>query len=85
MQFIGIIGLVALAAGWVPQTVETIKEKQCNINLYFLVLNFIGSVFLTIYAVSLNDLVFTILNSMTTVGAIINLYFKIRTLKGANV
>ena len=53
MEYIGIIGLLALAAGWIPQTVETVKNEQCNINLYFLILNFIGSVSLTIYAIFL--------------------------------
>ena len=85
MQYIGIIGLLALATGWIPQTAETIKKKQCNVNLYFLILNLIGSISLTIYAISLNDIIFTILNSMTGFGAIINLFYKARSFKGANV
>jgi lipid-A-disaccharide synthase-like uncharacterized protein len=85
MQFIGILGLLALAAGWIPQTVETIKLKQCNVNFYFLILNLIGSISLTIYAISLNDIVFTVLNSMTTIGAFINLFYKVRSLKGASI
>jgi lipid-A-disaccharide synthase-like uncharacterized protein len=78
MNYIGIIGLLALAIGWIPQTVQTIREKRCNINLLFLILNLIGSISLVLYAVSLNDDIFTILNSMTSLGAFINLYYKIR-------
>ncbi len=84
MEYIGIIGLLALAAGWIPQTIETIKLKRCNINLYFLILNLIGSVSLTLYAIYLHDPVFTILNSMTTVGAVINLFYKYLSAKGAS-
>ena len=84
MEYIGIVGLLALAAGWIPQTIETIKHKRCNINLYFLILNFIGSVSLTLYAIFLHDAVFTTLNSMTTVGAVINLFYKFQSAKGAN-
>jgi MtN3 and saliva related transmembrane protein len=78
MQFIGIIGLLALAIGWIPQTVQTIRDKKCDINLLFLILNLIGSISLVLYAVSLNDDIFTILNSMTALGAFINLYYKVR-------
>ncbi len=84
MEYIGIIGLLALAAGWIPQTIETIKNKQCSINFYFLILNLIGSISLTLYAIFLHDAVFTILNSMTTVGALINLFYKIRKIRGVN-
>ena len=80
MQYIGIVGLVALAAGWIPQTIQTIKEKDSKVNFYFLVLNLLGSISLTTYAVLLHDSVFTILNSMTTLGAFINLFYKIRAM-----
>lgn len=78
MEYIGIIGLLALAIGWIPQTVQTIKDKRCDINLFFLILNLIGSISLTLYAIYLNDHIFTILNSMTSVGAFINLFYKVR-------
>lgn len=78
MEIIGIIGLAALAAGWIPQTLQTIKEKDCKVNSNFLILNFIGSVSLTIYAVYLGDLVFSVLNSMTSIGAVINIFYKLK-------
>ena len=80
MQYIGIVGLLALAAGWVPQTIQTIKEKDCSVNLMFLILNLIGSLSLTTYAIFLQDPVFTILNSMTSLGAFINLFYKLRAM-----
>ncbi len=78
MEIVGIIGLAALAMGWVPQTMQTIKEKDCKVNSNFLILNFIGSVSLTIYAIYLGDVVFSVLNSMTSVGAIINIFYKFK-------
>lgn len=85
MEYIGIIGLLALAAGWIPQTIQTIKEKDCNVNLGFLILNLIGSISLTTYALFLHDPVFTILNSMTSLGAFVNLFYKLRALNRVKV
>ena len=83
MQWIGIVGLLALAAGWIPQTIETIKLKDSKVNMSFLILNLIGSISLTTYAIFLHDPVFTMLNSMTSLGALINLFYKVRALNRA--
>ena len=64
--------------GWVPQTFQTIREKDCKVNTNFLILNFIGSVSLTIYAVYLGDVIFSVLNSMTSLGAVINIFYKLK-------
>jgi lipid-A-disaccharide synthase-like uncharacterized protein len=79
MEYIGIIGLLAVALGWIPQTFQTIKTKRCDVNLLFLILNLIGSISLVVYAISLSDEIFTILNSMTAMGAVINLFYKVRS------
>ncbi|MCI0708460.1 MAG: lipid-A-disaccharide synthase N-terminal domain-containing protein [Ignavibacteriae bacterium] len=77
MQIIGYIGLVAIVICWVPQSIETIKLGRCPINFWFLVLSVIGSIGLAIYAIDLGDPVFGTLNSLTTVGALLNLYYKL--------
>lgn len=77
MQWIGYVGLVALVLCWIPQSVETIKLGRCPVNLAFLILSSIGSLSLAVYAVGLNDPVFTILNTLTTIGALINIYYKL--------
>ncbi len=79
MIFVGYIGLITLAASWVPQTIETIKVKFCKVNGYFLLLNSIGSLSLMLYSFFLGDLIFSILNSMTSIGAIINIFYKIKS------
>ena len=78
MHIIGYVGLTAVATGWIPQTYQTIKEKDCKANMQFLILNFIGSFSLMVYAIILNDIVFSILNFMTSLGAIINFYYKFK-------
>jgi MtN3 and saliva related transmembrane protein len=81
MHAVGLVGLTALAAGWIPQTFQTIKEKDCKINMYFLILSFVGSVSLMLYAVFLHDVIFSTLNFMTAIGAIINFYYKFKAAK----
>ncbi|MEE9224823.1 MAG: lipid-A-disaccharide synthase N-terminal domain-containing protein [Bacteroidota bacterium] len=76
---IGIIGLVSIVACWIPQTIETIKTKRCNIKLSFLVLYLVGSVSLTVHAYFIGDLVFMILNSIATGEAAVNLYYKVHS------
>lgn len=77
MQWLGYIGLTALALCWIPQSMETIRLGRCNVNFTFLILSAIGSSTLAVYALSINDTVFTILNALTTSGAMVNIYYKI--------
>jgi len=77
MQWIGYVGLVALALCWIPQSVETIRGGRCPVNLMFLVLSSIGSFSLALYALSLGDPVFTMLNGITTLDALINIFHKL--------
>lgn len=77
MQWIGYIGLACLALCWIPQSIDTIKQGRCPVNLSFLVLSSLGSFTLALYALSLGDPVFTILNILTTAGAAINIYYKV--------
>lgn len=77
IEVIGYIGLAGVVICWIPQSVETVRAGRCAVNLFFLILMVIGSVCLTIYAVAKNDLVFSILNSLTTIGALVNLFYKL--------
>ena len=77
MSWIGYTGIIALALCWVPQSWETIKRGRCEVNLYFLILGSLGSICLVVYAISINDTVFSLLNSFTTLGSLFNLYYKI--------
>lgn len=76
-QWIGYIGLVALVLCWIPQSIETIRLGRCPVNLTFLILSAVGSLSLAVYALSLGDPVFSVLNVMTTGGAGLNIYYKL--------
>lgn len=74
----GYVGLIAFALAWIPQSIDTIKAGRCDVNLKFLILAAIGSFSLTLYAYFRDDEVFCILNALTTAGALVNLFYKIR-------
>ncbi|MCU0453756.1 MAG: lipid-A-disaccharide synthase N-terminal domain-containing protein [Bacteroidetes bacterium] len=78
MEYIGYIGLTALALCWIPQSVDTLRLGRCDVNLSFLVLSAVGSLSLAIYAVLRSDQVFILVNTLTTAGALLNLFYKIR-------
>lgn len=78
MEIIGYIGLTALALCWIPQSIETVRLGRCDVNLSFLVLSAIGSLSLAFYAVLRSDTVFILVNTLTTAGAVLNLFFKLR-------
>ena len=77
MQWLAYVGLMALAVCWIPQSLDTIKQGRCPVNLGFLILSLFGSVILAAYAWTLGNHVFTILNTLTTLGAAINLFYKL--------
>lgn len=76
MQWLGYIGLIALVISWIPQSLETMRQGECGINGAFLILLLIGNLSLALYAFSIGDTVFTVLNSLSTVGVLVNLYYK---------
>lgn len=75
MKIIGLIGLLAIAACWIPQTFEVLKTRQVDMKLSFLILYLTGSIALTVYAI--DDIIFLTLNLLVSVGSAINLYYKI--------
>ncbi len=78
MELIGYIGLTALALCWIPQSIDTVRQGRCDVNLSFLILSAVGSLSLGIYAVLRVDPVFIIVNTLTTAGALLNLFYKLR-------
>ncbi len=74
MKIIGLIGLLAIVACWIPQTLEVLKTKRADMSFSFLIFYLVGSIALTIYA--LGDVIFLTLNLLTSIGSAINLYYK---------
>jgi len=76
-SFLGYLGLFLVAICWLPHTLETIRAGKCGANTLFLILSAVGSICLVIYAIGRDDIIFSVLNSLTTMGALINLYYKL--------
>jgi hypothetical protein len=77
MEWVGYLGLTALVVCWIPQSIDTIRHGECPVNLTFLILTALGSLCLAAYALSLGNVVFSVLNCLTTVGTAINVYYKV--------
>ncbi|MER3522722.1 MAG: hypothetical protein C4326_01300 [Ignavibacteria bacterium] len=77
MHWIGLVGVVAFALAWIPQSLETIKAGRCDVNMMFLLLAALGSFSLMMYAMLQGDPVFSIVNVLTTIGALVNLFYKL--------
>jgi len=77
MEWIGYVGIAAFALAWVPQCRETMLAGRCEVNLSFLLLAALGSFSLMTYAFLRHDAVFSILNALTTGGALVNVYYKL--------
>ena len=77
MQWIGYLGLTCLVLCWIPQSIDTIRQGRCSVNLAFLVLSAVGSLSLALYAWSLGNSVFTLLNTLMTLGSLLNIGYKL--------
>ncbi len=79
--FIGLTGMIILVSSWLPQTIETIKTRNCPLNVNFILLYTFSSLLLTIYSILIKDIVFTILNFLAFLQSFINLIVKFNGIK----
>jgi lipid-A-disaccharide synthase-like uncharacterized protein len=77
MEWIGYLGMTALAICWIPQSIDTIRHGRCDVTLGFLLLSALGSTSLAVYAFSRADVVFVLVNMLTSGGAMLNLYYRL--------
>ncbi len=80
-QIWGIIGLILIGAGWIPQVVEIIKTKHSHLNLGFASLYTFGSLALTIHSINLGDMPFILLNSFALFMGTTGLFYTIKSRK----
>ena len=77
-EIIGLVGMLILASSWIPQTIETIKTKQCPLNFGFILIYAIASTLLTMYSYIIGDMIFLMLNALAAFQSAVNLYIKMR-------
>lgn len=78
IEIIGLLGIIAVAISWVPQTIAVFKEKKAHLELKFILIYSAGSILLLAYSILVVDWIYITLNCITTVLAGINLYFALR-------
>lgn len=78
IELLGILGLILIAIGWLPQVIEIIKTKKNHLNLKFNLLYAMGSLSLVIYAIYIEDVIFIILNGFAFLMSGIGLIYKIK-------
>jgi lipid-A-disaccharide synthase-like uncharacterized protein len=77
-NYLGILGLILIALGWIPETMEIIRKGKNNLNLKFNILYTFGSLSLTIYAIYAQDIIFIILNGFAFFMSGIGLMYKFK-------
>jgi len=70
--FIGVLGAILLLSAWVPQTLRTIQTRRTGMEPKFIMIYFFGSLLLTVYSYLIADVVFLVLNAVSTVMAAVN-------------
>lgn len=80
MLFIGLLGLLLIVIAWAASLTSPPPPLRLTV-LYLL-----GSLLLTLYSILIGDPIFTVLNSMATVLALINVVRRVRScLRGVEV
>ncbi|MFA6328769.1 MAG: hypothetical protein WCY41_04955 [Candidatus Micrarchaeia archaeon] len=77
-DYIGIVGLLLILAGWVWEFLQTLKSNKAGVPLSFALLYGAGSFLLTLHSMALGDIVFIILNGAATVVAAANAVFALQ-------
>ncbi len=77
-ELLGITGLVLILIAWLPGIIETLKSGKPGMKLSFMIIYFLGSLSLSLYALQLNSKPFFILNFLAALVPIIHFYFFIK-------
>lgn len=78
INYLGLLGLIMIAVGWIPQTIQTIKQKKNNLNLKFNLLYTFGSLSLTVYAIYISDTIFIVLNGFAFLMSGVGLFYNFK-------
>lgn len=78
-MILGVIGLICIAVGWIPQIIEIVRTKKSSLNLGFSLLYTIGSLSLVLYALQIKDWIFTALNGFALLMSSIGLFYTIKS------
>ena len=75
MDIFGTLGALLIIIAWLPPTIIAIKRGRSTMNLWFQIIYFVGSAFLTYYSFSQGDWIFTLLNFTGMTLAFVNIQY----------
>ncbi len=78
-ELFGVIGLLILTASWFSEAYQTVKENKAKVPITFACLYLVASALLAYHAFSINDSIFVILNVITGLIALMNIYYIIQS------
>ncbi|MFH1788540.1 MAG: lipid-A-disaccharide synthase N-terminal domain-containing protein [Candidatus Altiarchaeota archaeon] len=70
---LGFLGGLMLFASWIVQMIESLNKKESVVTLKFWILRFLGAFLLLIYSVLIRDIVFILVNFVTSVIFAVNI------------
>lgn len=73
-QIVGLLGLLLIASAWAVNIARKSPPPPLDLTLLYL----LGSVILTVYALILGDIIFTVLNAVSSMLSLINLLRALR-------
>ena len=77
-DYIGVVGLLLILAGWVWEFIQSLKSNKAGVPLSFALLYGAGSLLLTLHSIALGDIVFILLNAAATLIAAANAIFALQ-------
>lgn len=80
-MILGLLGGFFLFASWIVQMIESLNKKESVVTLKFWLLRFLGAFLLLVYSVLIKDIVFILVNVITSMifaGNICLYIFKLR-------
>jgi len=79
MQWLGLLGGLMVAFGFVPQIVKVLRTRSAgDLSTYMLLIILTGGIFYTAYAIFAGDPVFITINLLATTNTLVLLLLKFR-------
>lgn len=74
-ELFGLLGLAILLVSWLSEAYQTVKSSIAKIPITFASLYLLASILLSYHAWSLGDIIFLVLNVVTGLIALLNIYY----------
>ena len=69
----GLIGAMLVILGWIPEYISLLRNPKAKLSFKFALIYFIGSFFLFLHALQINDSVFVAINFLAMMFSLLSL------------